>query len=200
MKKIPRYRNLEDTLAIFRSKSQKGSINVHRVFKILGGKELDVAIICIAAPFCLPMHIPFLSIPFGALIMFIGVRMYLGKGVWLPRSLMDKELSVRGVGRVAKVGMGMIKVIKTVVHPRMEYCCYRRIFRKMNSILVVCLGLVLFIPCPMPIATLSASLALLGISLGLLNDDGLVVVVGYVFSILTCIGLIFAFTMGCQRI
>ncbi len=132
--------------------------------------------------------------------MFIGVRMYLGKGVWLPRSLMDKELSVRGVGRVAKVGMGMIKVIKTVVHPRMEYCCYRRIFRKMNSILVVCLGLVLFIPCPMPVATLSASLALLGISLGLLNDDGLVVVVGYVFSILTCIGLIFAFTMGCQRI
>jgi len=199
LKKISKYRNLEDTLAIFRSKSQKGNITAERILKIMAGKEMDLAIICMVAPFCLSLYNPFLSIPVGGLIVFIGIRMFLGKVFWLPKNIRNKEVSLGKIKKISGFWIKLLRLTKGIIQPRLEYFCHRRIFKKINAILVVILGLVFLIPCPMPIANLFAAWSLLLLCFGLLHDDGFFVGLGYVCVLVTFIGLVQALLIVAQR-
>jgi hypothetical protein len=79
LKKNITYRNLEDTFRLFEEKAKKGSISVERILKILSGKGKDFIIMLMALPFCLPIQIPGLSVPFGLIIALMGVRLIIGE-------------------------------------------------------------------------------------------------------------------------
>lgn len=186
-------------MAIFRSKSQKGNITVERIVKIMGGKEMDLLIICMAAPFCLSMYNPFFSIPVGALIVFMGLRMFLGKVFWLPKNIRNKEVSLVKIKKISGFWIKLLRLTKGIIQPRLEYFCHRRVFKKINAILVVILGLVFLIPCPMPIGNLFGAWSILLLCFGLLHDDGFFVGLGYVFFLVTLIGLVQSLLIVAQR-
>ena len=189
MKKTPSYRSLEDSLAFFAEKTKKGSIDMERILKIFSGKGRDFIILLMSLPFCLPIQIPGLSVPFGLVIAFIGFRMIFGKHIWLPQKILKKEISSNALKKIAKIGVWFVKKMKKFVRPRMEQFCYGSVSKIVNGVLVVILGLLLAMPLPVPFTNLAAAWSLLFLSFGLLEDDGLFVVLGYGMTILTFVFL-----------
>ncbi|MBM3207127.1 MAG: exopolysaccharide biosynthesis protein, partial [Chlamydiae bacterium] len=179
MKKNITYRNLEDTFRLFLEKSKKGSISLERVLKILSGKGKDFIIMLLAIPFCLPVQIPGLSIPFGIVIALMGLRVLIGGNVILPKKISQKQIPAKTMKRVAQSGIWIIKKFKRFVRPRMEQFCHSPIFKRINGLVIIILGLVLALPLPIPFTNLIAAWTLFLLTLGLLEDDGLLVIFSY---------------------
>jgi hypothetical protein len=59
--------------------------------------------------------------------------------------------------------------------------------------LIFLLGIILALPLPIPLTNLSAGWAIFLINLGLLESDGLFVILGYLISLATVIFFIFMF-------
>ena len=58
----------------------------------LQGRGFALFILLLSIPFCFPVAIPMLSIPFGIVIMFLGIRIALGRKPKLPDFILNKEI------------------------------------------------------------------------------------------------------------
>lgn len=185
MKKQLQYRTLEDTLVLLGSKAQKGTLTLERILKILSGKGRYFLVLLLSLPFCLPLQIPGLSTPFGLAIAFLGFRIAFGKHVWLPSKMLEKKISAAQMKKISKKGLWIVKKIKPFIHPRMEALCYNNILHMINGGIIVLLGVVLALPLPIPFTNLTAAWSLLFLCIGLIEDDGAWVIIGYAASLIT---------------
>ncbi|MCX6989616.1 MAG: exopolysaccharide biosynthesis protein [Chlamydiae bacterium] len=191
MKKKSQYRNLEDTFALLGAKPQKGPLTIERVLKILSGKGRYLLVFLLSIPFCFPIEMPWLSIPIGAFIAFMGLRMSFGKQVWLPESILTRKISVKSMKGFSKGGVWVIQKMKYFLHPRLDVLCHSTLTHYVNGCLITLLGVALALPYSAPLVGLTAAWSLLLLSLGLLEDDGVVVIIGYVSAVLTFVFYLF---------
>lgn len=185
MKKQLQFRSLEDTFILLGSKAQKGTLTLERILKILSGKGRYFLVLLLSLPFCLPLQIPGLSTPFGLAIAFLGVRIAFGKNIWLPHKVLEKKISATHMKKMAKKGLWIVKKIKPFIHPRLESLCYNRVLHILNGVVILMLGVILALPIPIPLTNLIAAWSLFFMCIGLLEDDGVWVIVGYVASLIT---------------
>ena len=185
MKKKMHYRNLEDTLYLLGTISQKGTVSLERIFKVLSGKGRYFVIFVLSFPFCLPIQIPGMSTPFGVLISLIGLRILINKEALFPQKLLNKKISSKLLKNISKKGLWIVKKLKKLIHPRLDLFCHTVISKYINGVLIVLLGLILALPLPIPFSNLLAAWSLFGICVGLLEDDGLFVVFGYILTLVT---------------
>jgi hypothetical protein len=185
VKKKSHYRNLEDTFALLGAKPQKGPLTIERVLKILSGKGRYLLVFLLSIPFCFPFTLPALSIPIGVFIAFIGLRMSFGKQVWLPESILNRKISVKSMKGFSKGGVWVVRKMKYFLHPRMDVCCHSTLAHYVNGCLTTLLGMALALSYSAPLVGLAAPWSLLLLSLGLLEDDGVVMIIGYGSALLT---------------
>jgi hypothetical protein len=185
LKKKIHFRNLEDTLYLLGTISQKGSVPLERIFKVLSGKGRYFVIFILSLPFCVPIQIPGLSTPFGILISLIGLRILIDKDALFPQKLLNKKISSKVLKNISKKGLWIVKKLKKFIHPRMDVFCHSAFSKYINGVLIVLLGLILALPLPIPFSNLLAAWSLFGVCVGLLEDDGLFVVIGYILTLVT---------------
>ena len=61
-------------------------------------------ILIMSLPFCFPIAIPGLSIPFGVVIMLLGIRIACGRKPDLPAFILRKEIKHKTLERIVKGG------------------------------------------------------------------------------------------------
>lgn len=183
MKKDYFHTSIEDRLIVLEKRAQERSLLLGEILSILSGKGRLFFLVFLTLPFCLPLQIPGLSLPFGLLIAFLGLRLSFGKHVWIPSSLFSKKLPSNIVRKLTRVSVRCIRKIKRWVHPRFEWVCYNRIMKVLNGILLCVLGLMLALPLPIPFTNLIVAWPLFILSVGMLEDDGLLVFIGYGLSL-----------------
>jgi hypothetical protein len=88
---------------------------------------------------------------------------------------------------MAQHALWLIKKMGRWIHPRLSWF----IQKKVNGYVIVALGLFLALPLPIPFSNLLAAWSILWISLGILGEDGLFVILGYVFGLITFLILLF---------
>lgn len=180
MKKQTQSRSLEDTFVHLSSKSLKGSLTLERILKLLSGRGRYLLIVLLSLPFLLPIPLPGVSIPFGLAIAFIGFRSAFSKNMWFPKWILERKISVQTLKKVSKIGLWITRKIKGLIHPRMQGVCHTTLARIINGMVIALMGFFLFIPVPIPLINTIVALALLFLAIGLLEDDGLWVIIGYV--------------------
>lgn len=57
------------------------------------GRGFNLLLVLICLPFLTPIPLLVLSTPFGLVVFMIGARLALGRRPWLPRRLLERELS-----------------------------------------------------------------------------------------------------------
>ncbi len=67
-------------------------VTLREVMTTLGGRASGLMIVVLALPFCSPISIPGLSVPFGAVILVLGACFVIGRPPWLPPRLLAVEL------------------------------------------------------------------------------------------------------------
>ncbi len=161
------------------------SVSFEEILTLLSGNGRFVFLVFLSLPFCQPIQIPGMSIPFGLLISFMGLKLALGKQVFFPKKFLGKEISSAKIKKIIQRIFKVTQKIKKFTHPRLRYFCEFKGQSLVNGTLICLLGVFLALPFPIPFTNLVAGWSIFLLSLGKLEDDGLLILIGYLMSLLT---------------
>lgn len=187
MKSKKSYKTFEEELLQLQEKGSQESLSIGEILEILSEKGHPLILIFLSLPFCQPIQIPGFSTPFGLSIAFIGLKMAFGKFVWLPKFILKKEISPSHLKLITGKTLSLMKKMKRWIYPRMSWICNNPVMEVVNSLTICVLGILLALPLPIPFSNLMAAWSIFFIAVGLLEEDGLFVIIGYVITLLTFI-------------
>jgi hypothetical protein len=178
-------RRLSEELHDLAERFRERAVTLREVMATLGVRATGLTIVILALPFCAPISIPGLSIPFGAVILVLAACFVLGLPPWLPKRLLDVELPPRFFRALLEGTSRLIGWIERRLRPRWLWLTSTTLLLRLHALLI-CLGaLLLLLPLGgIPLTnTLPALVVVVG-TLGMLERDGAAVAVAY--------GLLFA--------
>lgn len=136
-------------------------------------------------PFLIPVSIPGVSTVFGAAIVLLASALFLNRLPWLPQRILDKPLDTHKLVPVLRKGAGLVSKIDRWVKERWLHLTSATMLR-LNSAAVVFGGLLLMAPLgPIPFSNTAPAVGILLLTIGLLQRDGLFVLLGYLGLVLS---------------
>jgi hypothetical protein len=190
-KNLKHYHSLEERVLALKQAAQGTTLSMGDILSILSGKGRMLILILLSLPFCQPLQIPGLSIPFGLIIAFIGLRIAFGKHLWLPKRILSKTIQSSTLNKIIDKSLWLIKKMKRWTHPRLTWMITHPVLQVVHGLIFCALGLCLALPLPIPFTNLASAWSIFIIALGLIEDDGLFILIGYLMALLTLLFLIF---------
>lgn len=129
-------------------------------------------------PFLLPIPLPGLSIPFGLVIAWLALRMFLGRSFWMPAFLREKKLSGPLLRTLFTQAQGVAHRLSRWVKPRGRFFSKHPGNKRLSYFLICFCGLLLALPLP-PGTNSPPALTIALLSLGVLEEDSLYLTLGY---------------------
>jgi len=171
-------RTIEDSLSLLMEKAKEGPVTIGTISEILSGKVRTLLLMLLCLPF---VEIVGLAIPAGLLLAYIGIRYALNKWVFLPNFILRKKISSKLLTKAVNMILRVLKKIEPLTRPRLSFH-KRRSQRIFTGLLVALMGLVIALSPPVPASSILACLSIFFIGIGMFNDDGVFVIIGYFFS------------------
>ena len=173
------------------------SLTLFELKQSLKGRGSAMLLILLALPFCF-IAIPGLSTPFGIAICLIGGCLVMGREPWLPRFILRWRLSST---RLAQLLTGTIKVarhLERFVRPRLAFLHAGPGMLRLIGLGIVIASLGLMLPLPIPFSNSIPAWAVVLLAIGMMENDGLCVLLGHVTAVATWafIGLATVLTVG----
>ncbi|MBT55726.1 MAG: polysaccharide synthesis protein exod [Mameliella sp.] len=180
---------ISDRLDSLVAEAPGDSVSLDWILSQLHERAFGLFLLILALPCCIPFlyGIPqIVSLP----LMFVSVQILLGRRMpWLPRKLGARTVSTSGLASLARRAGPWLRRIEAVSRPRLGALTRRPIDR------LVGLGLVVFsasIMVPLPGTNTVPGFAVVVVAMGLLQRDGILVLVGAVLGTTWIATLIFA--------
>jgi hypothetical protein len=133
------------------------------------------------------------------MLAFIGLRMAFKKHLLWPKWVLDSSFSSQNIKKIVIKAITIVKSSQKILRPRLTAFTNYSFFKHLNGILVAFLGIFLALPLPIPMTNLLAAFPILCIGFGILEDDGVVVLVGYFFALL-CFAVFIALFVATKNI
>jgi len=184
-------KNLEIRLKKLLDAPEQTPIPLSKVIDSLANKGRPLLILFLIIPFCQPLVIPGLSIPFGLVVALIGMRISSPKPLWLPKFLLNKKFNVKTLQKITNIFFKFLSMTEKWIHRRLQWACEHRFAMTCNRSVIFLMGILLCIPLPLPLINIPAAWPILFISLGILKDDGLMVLIGHGLALCALIFFIF---------
>ncbi len=186
MGKVYKFLTLEDEFLLLKEATEKAnSLSIKEILIIMKGKGRSIIMILLVLPFCQPFQIPGLSTPFGLVIAFLALRSTIGKGILFPKRLLDKKIEKHTLDKMIQMGLKVSSKLKFIFHQRLNFFTQSPLMKKINGLSVMIAALFLALPLPIPLSNLIAAWSILWINMGVVEDDGFVVLVGYFFFLVS---------------
>jgi hypothetical protein len=136
--------------------------------------------VILALPFCAPISIPGLSVPFGAVILVLGACYVAGRPPWLPARLLAVKLPPRFFRAVLEGASKFIGWIDRRLRPRWLWLTSSPARLRVHALTVCAGALLLLLPLGgIPFTnTLPAFVVVLG-TLGMMERDGVAIAAAY---------------------
>jgi hypothetical protein len=156
------------------------TVTLRELIATLGDRATALLVVILALPFCAPVSIPGLSVPFGAVILLLSAGYATGRPLWLPERLLAVELPPRFFRGLLKATSRLLGWIERRMRPRWLWFTAGRGWLRLHS-LTVCAGAFLLL---LPLGgipftnTLPALVVVFG-TLGMLERDGAAVAAAY---------------------
>ena len=155
-------------------------VTLRELIAVLGDRATALLVVILALPFCAPVSIPGLSIPFGAVILLLSAGYATGRPLWLPAKLLAVELPPRFFRGLLEATSRLLGWIEWRMRPRWLWFTASRGWLRLHA-LAVCAGAFLLL---LPLGgipftnTLPALVVVVG-TLGMLERDGAAVAAAY---------------------
>jgi hypothetical protein len=145
------------------------------------GRGLYLLMILVCLPFSTPISIPGVSSFSGGIVLILALRIALGLPPKLPRWIGEKRMSAvqqrRLLGASIKVLHWMEKGIKPCAGGWLAW----PVVNWINMVLLGSMGFLLALPVPLPFTNTIPAYAILLLAISLMEEDGRVVWLGYIF-------------------
>ncbi|WP_423067664.1 exopolysaccharide biosynthesis protein [Devosia sp. CN2-171] len=158
-------------------------ISIGDLLEALKRRALGALMFIFAIITALPMP-PGVSAIVGAPLVFLSAQLMLGMNAWLPRIITDRSLSRVDFHRVMKVASPWLARAEGIMKPRFEFLAKRPAVYFAGFVAFVMSLLVLL---PIPGANMAPSIAICIIALGLLERDGIWIVLGALVGIVSTV-------------
>lgn len=152
----------------------KDRISILDLLDALRRRALGALIFIFAVPTALPMP-PGVSAIVGAPLLFLTVQLMLGMKPWLPRLISERSLPRADFQRVVTTVSPWLSRAERLMRPRLTFLAHRpAIF--LVGFTSVLMAVILFLP--IPLGNMLPSVALCIMALGLLERDGIWILIG----------------------
>lgn len=174
---------LSAILTAIASAQDKERISVGDLLEALRRRALGALMFIFAVPTALPMP-PGVSAIVGAPLLFLSVQLMLGMQPWLPRIITDRSLSRVDFEKVVKTVAPWLAKAESIMRPRMVGLAQRPAVYLLGFTCLV-MSIILFLP--IPLGNMLPSIAICIMALGLLERDGVWIIIGFITSVVSVI-------------
>lgn len=153
---------------------------------LIGREGLLVLCVFLVLPFMVPISIPGVSTVFGACILLIGLSVMLKRKLWLPDRLMNRTVPTGRLRMALEKGSVWLKRVEGLSRPRWRVLAHGPVMTRFNGFKLVIAALLLMAPLGLvPLSNTLPGIAILFLSVGILQRDGGLILLGYVTNIVT---------------
>ncbi|HEX7833062.1 MAG TPA: exopolysaccharide biosynthesis protein [Thermoanaerobaculia bacterium] len=171
-------------------------VSLAEVRTLIGADGLMLLTAFLTIVFLVPVSIPGVSTVFGAAILLIAISRLLRRELWLPRRIETRVVATDRLRGAMQRGLKWFRRIERVSRPhRMSWATAGGPVRFLNDLALILGALLLMAPFgPIPFSNTLPAIALLFVAIGLLQRDGVCIVLGHLSIVATII--YFTFLIG----
>ncbi len=176
----------------------EGGVTLAGILDVVEQDGLLILTAFLTLVFLFPVSIPGVSTVFGSAILLIGVCRLLGRNLWLPPRLAQRVLPVDKLRVALDKGMLWVHRLERVSRPhRMNRFAAGPMADVVNNLAIVLGAVLLMAPFGLiPFSNTLPALALLFLAVGLLQRDGLCILLGHITNIATIAYFVFLVVGG----
>ena len=178
----PSPRRLSEDLHALLHQANGHSLSIREIESSLQGRGFALLIMLLAAPFLIP-SVPGLSTPFGAAIILMGARLACGRKPWLPQFVLRRKLSFEMLRKILGVLIKVIQRMERLAKPRLHFLQRGPGMMNLIGLGIASGGMFLFLPIIVPVMNMLPALSILFLTAGMIERDGLFVILGYFFGV-----------------
>ena len=161
-------------------------ITLRQLLTIMGENGLLLLCGLMSLPFLFPVSIPGVSTVFGAGIILIGVAVTLNTLPCQPKTLADRRMESAKLRPVLERGVRLLRKIDRFFKPRLSILTNGAVINRLNGLALIAAGVLLMAPLGfIPFSNTLPGVAVLLLSTGISQRDGLIVLGGYAMIGLT---------------
>lgn len=183
----PNRQLLSEQLEELRQTFADRAATLRQILGALGGRAYTLLIVVFTLPFAPPVTVPGASTPLGLIIAAIAVQLALGKLPWLPKRVLEWRLPAGFFSKLVPLTARIVRWIERVLHPRWPAWTSGPVTRATHFGVIVACGLILAIPVPIPFTNFLPGWAILLIACGILERDGIFILVGHIVFVLNLV-------------
>ncbi|MBC8098315.1 MAG: exopolysaccharide biosynthesis protein [Armatimonadetes bacterium] len=179
---------LSDTLAATAAALTSETVSVRQLMTLVGEQGLLFFCMVLIIPFLLPVSIPGVSTVFGAVIILLGIGVILNRLPWLPEALMKREMRTADLLPALERGARLFARLDAMTRARLTFLTHGPTVNRLNGLGLTLGGILLIFPFGfIPLSNTLPALAILCFAVGMLQRDGLFILLGYLMLVATIV-------------
>lgn len=181
--------------ALVRSLPRTG-ITLSELIQRVGNDGLLILVTLLTLVFLIPVSIPGVSTVFGAAILLISVSRLFGRNLWIPSKIEHRIIGTRKLRPLLRKALSWLKKLERVSRPnRIQWLVAGGTVAVVNNLALILGAVLLMMPFGLiPFSNTFPAVAILFLAIGLLQRDGLCILLGHVSNVVTI--LYFAVLIG----
>jgi hypothetical protein len=178
------HRKLSERIRYLTVLAQEKEISLREVEGELAEKGSAALICFLCVPFLFPIPIPGISTMFGAAIIALALKIMVGQEAKLPEKWAQRIVPKDLFSKVLSKSIRVFQFMEKFTKPRLNVLALRAgKWLAGISMIAAAIGLAIPIPPIIPLTNTIPAMAIFFLALGLLDEDGLLIILGHV----TCV-------------
>lgn len=179
--------SLGEKLRILIEKLPPNEVTLTEMRDLVGQDGLLLLIIFLSLVFVVPIQLPGMGGVFGTVIGLIAISRMLGKTLWLPKRIAHHVMPSEKVRDVVTKSSTWLHRLEYVCRPhRLNWLASAGVMDLINHCAIITGALLLIAPIILvPLSNTLPALAVLFLSIGLLQRDGLCILYGHLVNVAT---------------
>jgi len=181
--------SLREQLQSLIARLPEGDVAVGPLVDELGAQGMLLLVIVLTLVFLIPVSIPGVSTVFGAVIVLIGAARLMGRPLWLPAAVRRRSVPAGRLRGALDVGLAWVQRLERITRPgRFAAMSEGRGTGLFNDAALILGAVLLMAPFGfIPFSNTVPGVALMCLAIGLLQRDGLMVLLGHLMNVLTIV-------------
>ncbi|MEW6083184.1 MAG: exopolysaccharide biosynthesis protein [Chloroflexota bacterium] len=190
--------SLGEKIELIIEKLPPEEVTLVEIMDIVGADSLMLLTIFLSLVFLVPVSIPGVSTVFGTGILLIGITRLLSRKLWLPKFIADRKLSSVKLREGFKRALVWFRRLEKVSRPhRLPGLTTGRFMTLANNLSFILAAVLLMAPFGfIPFSNTLPALALIFLSVGMMQRDGGSILLGYLSNIATIVYFAFLIVGG----
>jgi hypothetical protein len=181
-------KSLSETLADLTERLPEGTVSLQQILELVGREGMLMTCMFLTIPFMVPVSIPGVSTVFGLAILLIGVGLMANRLPFLPRALLRRTAPSAKLKAALRGGAKFMRRIEKIARPRHLWLTHGPTLNRLNGLALILGGVLLMAPFGLvPFSNTLPGLAILFLAAGMLERDGICVLIGHGLNVGTMV-------------